>query len=231
MGNANKDLVVVDLLDQPFTKTEFIKFLIGCCFIPWIVYAPVLLLSAWAYTYPQFPQLWIGFWITQLTLTLSYILIFIMLRNHPRIIRIRFQKIAPNANDSLKEQNFARIGSAIAIPGLLFIPYDAIRNADMYPLYLNLVGCLFILTSMICTSIVMRQNKFASRVVFKQDHQKLVTAGLYSVVRHPMYSAILPLFVGLSLCIGSLWGCIPMICLNVLTALRTYSEEHFLVRT
>ena len=37
----------------------------------------------------------------------------------------------------------------------------------------------------------MTQNPYASRVVDIYDDQKITTHGLYSLVRHPMYSATL----------------------------------------
>jgi protein-S-isoprenylcysteine O-methyltransferase Ste14 len=219
-----------DPLEKPFTKHELVGLFFSSLLLPWLVWGPFLWVGAYLRTYPALPVLWPGFWYTNTTFTTSYILLITLLRNYPRIVRIRMHKVVPNNDDSTREQEFARLGFAIGIPGLLLIPYDAVGRAERFPLLLNKIGSVCILISILWTAIVFRQNKYASRVVFQQPNQKLVTTGLYGSVRHPMYLGIIPMFLGLPLCCGSYWGLLPMALTILLAAYRTYSEEDFLVR-
>jgi protein-S-isoprenylcysteine O-methyltransferase Ste14 len=61
---------------------------------------------------------------------------------------------------------------------------------------LGFAGCL----------AVFRQNSYASATVDVQPGQRVVSDGLYGLVRHPMYSSALLLFAGVPLALGSLWG-------------------------
>ena len=48
-------------------------------------------------------------------------------------------------------------------------------------------------------------GKFFDRLTIKADHQ-LVTEGLYSWVRHPIYTSYILLFLGFSTMLSSWWG-------------------------
>ena len=50
---------------------------------------------------------------------------------------------------------------------------------------------------------VMRENAYLSRTVEVQDDQKVIDTGLYGMVRHPMYSSTLLLFLSSGLVLGS----------------------------
>ena len=50
---------------------------------------------------------------------------------------------------------------------------------------------------------VLRENAYLSRTIEVQEDQKVVDTGLYGVVRHPMYSATVFLFLSMPLILGS----------------------------
>lgn len=50
---------------------------------------------------------------------------------------------------------------------------------------------------------VMRQNAYLSRTVEVQEGQQVVDSGLYGIVRHPMYSATVFMFLAMPLVLGS----------------------------
>jgi protein-S-isoprenylcysteine O-methyltransferase Ste14 len=80
------------------------------------------------------------------------------------------------------------------------------------------VGCLF----------VFRQNSFASATIGITKGQTVITNGLYSIVRHPMYTAGLLIFLGAPLSLGSWWGLIvvPFLIGGLVT--RLLDEEKYL---
>jgi len=76
--------------------------------------------------------------------------------------------------------------------------------------------------------IVFRQNSYASRIVEIDQEHKVITTGLYSIVRHPMYFGVLIMYLPTPLALGSYWGLIPMALLPVSLVLRIANEEKVL---
>lgn len=75
---------------------------------------------------------------------------------------------------------------------------------------------------------VLRVNSWASRLVEVQQGQQVISTGPYAVVRHPMYSAILVLFVATPVALGSWWAVLPALLLGPLLAVRVRDEEALL---
>lgn len=72
---------------------------------------------------------------------------------------------------------------------------------------------------------VMRENAYLSRTVEIQDGQKLIDTGLYGIVRHPMYTATIFLFLSIPLVLGSLVSLAFFLAYPVLIARRIRNEE------
>jgi protein-S-isoprenylcysteine O-methyltransferase Ste14 len=75
---------------------------------------------------------------------------------------------------------------------------------------------------------VLRENVWLSRVVEVQQEQKVISSGLYGVVRHPMYLATLLLFGAVPLMLGSWYMLIPFAAYPLLIAARIRGEEALL---
>ena len=76
--------------------------------------------------------------------------------------------------------------------------------------------------------IVLKQNSYASHLVEIQEDQKLIETGLYSIVRHPMYSAYFIIFFFSPLVLGSFYALIPALFIPLLLAMRILNEEKIL---
>ena len=74
----------------------------------------------------------------------------------------------------------------------------------------------------------MRENAYLSRTVEIQENQKVISTGLYGIVRHPMYLATLFMFLPMPLILGSFWGLIPFLLYPVLIIIRIINEEKIL---
>jgi protein-S-isoprenylcysteine O-methyltransferase Ste14 len=61
-----------------------------------------------------------------------------------------------------------------------------------------------------------------------QENQKVIDTGLYGVVRHPMYSATLLLFLAMPLVLGSLYAFIIFLAYPFIIVKRLKAEEKFL---
>ena len=67
------------------------------------------------------------------------------------------------------------------------------------PVAVIIVSCFFFLLSYIIYAEVLRENIYLSRTIEVQKNQQVVDTGLYAVVRHPMYSATVIMFLSIPL--------------------------------
>ena len=76
---------------------------------------------------------------------------------------------------------------------------------------------------------VLRENAYLSRTIEVQAGQKVVDTGLYAIVRHPMYSAVILLFLSMPLVLGSVWAFFIFLPFPALLAVRIKNEESVLL--
>lgn len=75
---------------------------------------------------------------------------------------------------------------------------------------------------------VLRENAYLSRTVEIQENQKVIDTGLYGIVRHPLYSVTLLLFLSIPLVLGSLISLVVFLFYPFLIAKRIRNEEQVL---
>jgi protein-S-isoprenylcysteine O-methyltransferase Ste14 len=76
--------------------------------------------------------------------------------------------------------------------------------------------------------LVFRANTHASATVQVGGDQRVITSGPYAVVRHPMYSGAVLLFLATPLALGSLWAYVPAVLLCGAVVARLLREERYL---
>ena len=115
--------------------------------------------------------------------------------------------------------------AAFLIPGLDYrfgwssVPFVVIIAADI------VVFCGYIFFF-----LVLRENSYASRVVEVDKEQKVISTGPYAYTRHPLYLAVLTIYLFGPLALGSFWALIAMIPLPFVLILRIKNEENLLKR-
>ena len=77
---------------------------------------------------------------------------------------------------------------------------------------------------------VLKQNSFATKTVGIQKEQKVVDTGVYSVIRHPMYAAVLTIFLASPVLLGSYYALIPIVFFLTGVILRIKREEKILCK-
>lgn len=75
---------------------------------------------------------------------------------------------------------------------------------------------------------VLRENTYLSRTIEVQEDQKVIDTGVYGIVRHPMYSATLLLFLSMPLVLGSVYSLVIFLVYPVIIVKRLLHEEAFL---
>jgi protein-S-isoprenylcysteine O-methyltransferase Ste14 len=76
--------------------------------------------------------------------------------------------------------------------------------------------------------MVIIQNSYASATVQVQADQKVVSSGLYGLVRHPMYTGNVIMMVGIPLALDSYWGLVFVVPGLLVLASRIRDEEKLL---
>jgi len=70
----------------------------------------------------------------------------------------------------------------------------------------------------------------------KQAHEQslqietIVTTGMFSKIRHPMYLSLILMYLGLAIAWGIVWTLIPSFFFSVLTVMTAMKEEEYLLR-
>jgi protein-S-isoprenylcysteine O-methyltransferase Ste14 len=74
------------------------------------------------------------------------------------------------------------------------------------PAVVSLIGDALIAVGLLATMVVVLQNRYAAANITVAEGQKVVTTGLYGVVRHPMYTAALIMMAGIPIALDAWWG-------------------------
>ncbi len=141
--------------------------------------------------------------------------------------------------DLLKKRLKAREGqneqkAVVKFSGLIFVLGFIVAGLtirfDWYILPSSITGVavFFHLIGYVIYAEVLRENKYLSRIIEIQENQKVIDTGLYSIVRHPMYSATLFLFLSIPLILGSIYAFLIFLGYPFIIIKRIKSEEEFL---
>ena len=96
------------------------------------------------------------------------------------------------------------------------------------PVFVVLIGDLLVAGGLVLVLLVFRVNPFAAATVNVETEQTVISRGPYALVRHPMYSGGLLLFLGTPLALGSWWGLVLFPPILVLIIWRLKNEERYL---
>lgn len=183
-----------------------------------ILIGVLLFLPAWTINYP-------GAWLFIALLFIPMLLMgAVLFAKAPALLEKRLNN---------KENERTQKG-VIALSGLMF-PMGFVLSAldfrfgwSSVPVWLVILASVLFLTGYGMYAEVLRENAYLSRTVEVQENQKVISTGLYGVVRHPMYLATFLMFLPLPLVLGSFWGLIPFVLYPIATVIRILNEEKVL---
>lgn len=136
-----------------------------------------------------------------------------------------------NVKEKAEEQRQVVAGSGLVfLAGFLLSGLDFRFGWSRLPGWLVMLAAVLLLLSYGMYAEVMRENAWLSRTVEVQEGQKVVDTGLYGIVRHPMYTATILLFLSIPLVLGSFWGFVVFLAYPLLIAKRIRQEEALLER-
>lgn len=148
----------------------------------------------------------------------------VMLFKSPKLLEKRL-----DAKEKVNEQKWV-----VALSGIMFVAAFVVAGLNFRYSWHSLsdyviwIGTVTFLLSYLMYAEVMRENAFLSRTIEIQENQKVIDTGLYGVVRHPMYSATLIMFLSIPLILGSIISFAIMLAYIPIIAVRMNNEEQVL---
>jgi protein-S-isoprenylcysteine O-methyltransferase Ste14 len=127
---------------------------------------------------------------------------------------VRYGRLASRQEDRQVQAISGRVASLITVVGLLSVHWLTLYTFSLQDQTLNTPvdrGLTVTAIALICAAIIVSQvaiktlGKFFDCLTIKSDHH-LVTEGIYSLIRHPIYTSYILLFLGFCIMLQSLWG-------------------------
>ena len=150
----------------------------------------------------------------------------VMMIKNPSLLSSRL-----DAKEREKDQSLV-----VKLSGLMFLAGFIVAGLGYrfgwytLPIGASIGGAVAFLIAYIIYAEVLRENTYLSRTIKVQEGQKVVDTGLYGIVRHPMYSATLLLFLSMPIVLGSVYAFVIFLAYPFIIAKRIKGEEELLER-
>lgn len=148
----------------------------------------------------------------------------VMMFKNPYLLEKRLDAKEKQAEQSL----------VVKLSGLMFLAGFVVAGLNyrygwhILPDSVVIVASVVFLASYALYAEVLRENTYLSRTIEVQENQKVIDTGLYGIVRHPMYSVTLLLFLSMPLVLGSVYSFIIFLVYPLIIVKRLKAEEEFL---
>ena len=150
----------------------------------------------------------------------------VMMLKNPALLRSRL-----NAKEKEAEQDLViKLSSLMFLLGFILAGLDFRFGWSRLPGWISILGTVLFLSAYALFAEVLRENTWLSRTIEVQEGQTVVSTGLYGIVRHPMYSATLVLFLSMPIILGSVPAFLVFLCYPFIIAKRIRNEEQVLTR-
>lgn len=148
----------------------------------------------------------------------------IMMFKKPNLLKSRL-----NAKERQQEQGFVvKLSGLMFLAGFIVSGLGVRFNWNRLPNGVVIGAAVVFVVAYILYAEVLRENTYLSRTIEVQENQKVIDTGLYGIVRHPMYSVTLLLFLSMPLVLGSLYAFVIFLSYPFIIAKRIKHEEEFL---
>lgn len=189
------------------------KFLVGLLLFGVLLFVPAGTI--------RFPNGWLMIAVLFIPMFIAGIVL--MFRN-PELLKKRL-----NAKEDEQEQK-----TVVALSGVMFLAAFVVAGLNfrfkwlVLPKWAVIIGTVVFLLAYVMYAEVLRENTYLSRTVEVQENQKVIDTGLYGIVRHPMYSSTLFLFLSMGIILGSPISFVILLFYIPIIAKRMKNEEQVL---
>lgn len=187
-----------------------IKYLLGV-----IIVGGLLFISAGSFS----------FWNAWLFMVILFIPMFvvgiILMIKDPELLKKRLS----NKEKEKTQKTVILLSALMFVVGFILAGLSYRFNILVIPNTVVIVSSIVFLISYILYGEVLRENSGLYRTIKVDNNQELIDTGLYSIVRHPMYSITIVLFLMMPLILGSLISFIIFLIYPFLIIKRIMNEE------
>lgn len=148
----------------------------------------------------------------------------VMMIKNPNLLKSRL-----NAKENQEDQSIV-----VKLSGLMFLAGFIVAGLGfrfkwyILPKGIVIGAAVVFLIAYILYAEVLRENTYLSRTIEVQENQKVIDTGLYGIVRHPMYSVTLLLFLSMPIVLGSVYSFLIFMVYPFIIAKRIKGEEELL---
>ena len=206
--------------DKQLSQSELIKMV----FVRLLIVIPLLLamffLPAGTFAYWE---AWV--YLTVLLIPMFLVLIY-LLKNDPELLARRMRMREKETEQKLITKfSYVYFLLAFLLPG-----FDKRFEWSNVPVAVVIVADILVLLGYGVFFLVLRENRYASRIIEVEQEQKVISSGPYAIVRHPMYLGVSLMYILSPLALGSYWAMIPSLLIIPLLVARIRNEESVLGR-
>ena len=126
----------------------------------------------------------------------------IMIFKNPELLRKRLDVKEKEHEQSL----VVKLSGLMFIAGFIVAGLGYKHNWYILPKSVSVSATFVFLLAYILYAEVLRENTYLSRTIKVEENQKVIDKGLYGIVRHPMYSVTLLLFLSIPIVLGSVYS-------------------------
>ena len=190
-----------------------IKFLLGVALVGVLIFLP-------AGTFSYFN----GWLLMGILFVPMFFAGIVMMFKNPDLLRSRL-----NAKEKQQEQSLiVKMSGLMFLSGFIVAGLGVRFHWYVLPIGVAVGAAVVFLASYILYAEVLRENTYLSRTIEVRENQKVIDTGLYGIVRHPMYSVTLLLFLSMPIVLGSVYSFLIFLVYPFIIAKRIKHEEEFL---
>lgn len=189
------------------------KFILGLILISILLFLPAGTLN--------YPNAWLFIGLLFVPMFIAGILLMI---KSPDLLKRRL-----NSKENESEQKLL-----VIISGLMFISGFVISGLNYHynwsklPDEIVIMASIIFLLAYLMYAEVLRENQYLARTVTVENNQKVIDTGLYGIVRHPMYTSTILLFLTIPLILGSIYSFLIFLIYPIIIIFRIKNEEKLL---
>lgn len=139
----------------------------------------------------------------------------------PDLLRKRLQE----KEEQSEQKTVVALSALMFLVGFILAALDFRFGWSNMPVWVVSVASIIFLIGYALFAEVLRENAYLSRTVEVQENQQVIDSGLYGIVRHPMYSATVLMFLSMPLILGSYISFVVFLVYPFLLIKRIRNEE------
>lgn len=148
----------------------------------------------------------------------------VMFIKSPELLKKRL-----NSKEKQKEQShLVKLSALMFLIGFVSASLSYRFDFLLMPDGFSAAGCIVFVLFYLMYFEVLRENAYLSRTIEVQENQKVIDTGLYSVIRHPMYTATIFMFLSIPFILSSFLSLFFFLFYPAIIVLRLKNEEKVL---